>query len=151
MVRVDLLFVFTLIFDLFTRLRQKKALRKQCFFQLNPPLAEEIHLRWMKSLRDEIPLRGKKRGGFNFIWGFSRRFHPSKELQSNSRGFHRAQHDFIDSLAIAYWLRWSRIHSFFHACDGWRSLLAACGEGDVWLISPCGGRKPSQAAERATE
>ena len=27
-----------------------------CFFQLNPPLAEAIHLRWMKSLRDEIPL-----------------------------------------------------------------------------------------------
>ena len=26
------------------------------FFQLNPPSAEEIHLRWMKSLRDEIPL-----------------------------------------------------------------------------------------------
>ena len=25
-----------------------------CFFQLNPPLAEEIHLRRMKSLRDEI-------------------------------------------------------------------------------------------------
>jgi hypothetical protein len=31
-----------------------------CFFQLNPPLAEEIYLRWMKSLRDEIPLRGDK-------------------------------------------------------------------------------------------
>ena len=30
-----------------------------CFFQLNPPLAEEIHLRRMKSLRDEIPLRGE--------------------------------------------------------------------------------------------
>ena len=26
------------------------------FFQLNPPMAEEIHLRWMKSLRDEICL-----------------------------------------------------------------------------------------------
>ena len=26
------------------------------FFQLNPPVAEEIHLRWMKSLRDEICL-----------------------------------------------------------------------------------------------
>ena len=39
------------------------------FFQLNPPSAEEIHLRWMKSLRDEIPLRGDRRGGFNFIWG----------------------------------------------------------------------------------
>ena len=37
------------------------------FFQLNPPLAGEIHLRWMKSLRDEIPLRGNGGGGFNFI------------------------------------------------------------------------------------
>ena len=36
-------------------------------FQLNPPLAEEIHLRWMKSLRDEIRLRRDRRGGFNFI------------------------------------------------------------------------------------
>ena len=24
-----------------------------------------------------------------------RRFHPSEELRSNSRGFHRAKHDFI--------------------------------------------------------
>jgi hypothetical protein len=38
-------------------------------------LAEEIHLRWMKSLRDEIPLRGERRAdltypkpqGFDFI------------------------------------------------------------------------------------
>ena len=37
--------------------RKKRALA--CFFQLNPPLAEEIHLWWMKSLRDEIPLRGE--------------------------------------------------------------------------------------------
>ena len=27
-----------------------------CFFQRNPPSSEEIHLQWMKSLRDEIPL-----------------------------------------------------------------------------------------------
>ena len=40
----------------------KKHLRKQVLFQLNPPPAEEIHLRWMKSLRDEIPLRGNKGG-----------------------------------------------------------------------------------------
>ena len=39
----------------------------ECFFQLNPPVAGEIHLRWMKSLRDEIPLRGERRGGFDFI------------------------------------------------------------------------------------
>ena len=37
------------------------------FFQLNPPLAEEIHLRWMKSLRDEICLAAGEGGGFNFI------------------------------------------------------------------------------------
>jgi hypothetical protein len=30
-------------------------------------MAEEIHLRWMKSLRDEIRLRRDRRGGFNFI------------------------------------------------------------------------------------
>ena len=45
----------------------KRNLRKQVLFQLNPPPAEEIHLRWMKSLRDEIQLRGNKRGGFDFI------------------------------------------------------------------------------------
>jgi hypothetical protein len=27
-------------------------------------MAEEIHLRWMKSLRDEIPLRGVRRADF---------------------------------------------------------------------------------------
>jgi hypothetical protein len=42
----------------------KKHLREQVLFQLNPPPAEEIHLRWVKSLRDEIPLRGDKEGGF---------------------------------------------------------------------------------------
>ena len=36
-------------------------------FQLNPPLSEEIHLWWMKSLRDEILLRKVKGGGFDFI------------------------------------------------------------------------------------
>jgi hypothetical protein len=33
-------------------------------YQRNPPMAEEIHLRWMKSLRDEIPLRGVRRADF---------------------------------------------------------------------------------------
>ena len=48
--------------------QEKSRLRKQsAFFQLNPPLAEEIHLWWMKSLRDEIPLRGEMGGGFDFI------------------------------------------------------------------------------------
>ena len=36
-------------------------------FQPNPPSAEEIHLWWMKSLRDEIPLRGEMGDGFDFI------------------------------------------------------------------------------------
>ena len=44
---------------LLSRLRQEKSQVefRLGFFQLNPPLAEEIHLRWMKSLRDEIRLR----------------------------------------------------------------------------------------------
>ncbi|MBO5052292.1 MAG: hypothetical protein J6D31_08860 [Clostridia bacterium] len=37
------------------------------FFQLNPPPAEEIHLWWMKSLRDEICLAAGDGGGFDFI------------------------------------------------------------------------------------
>ncbi|MBE6594662.1 MAG: hypothetical protein E7644_02560 [Ruminococcaceae bacterium] len=44
----------------------KKA-RASVLFQLNPPMAEEIHLRWMKSLRDEICLAAGYGGGFNFI------------------------------------------------------------------------------------
>jgi len=32
----------------------------QVLFQLNPPMAEEIHLRWMKSLRDEICLAAEE-------------------------------------------------------------------------------------------
>ena len=47
--------------------QQKAPAVGRCFLQLNPPPAGEIHLRWMKSLRDEIPLRGDRRGGFNFI------------------------------------------------------------------------------------
>jgi hypothetical protein len=48
---------------------QKKASKsKTCsLFQLNPPSAGEIHLRWMKSLRDEICLAAGDGGGFNFI------------------------------------------------------------------------------------
>jgi hypothetical protein len=54
-------------------------------YQRNPPMAEEIHLRWMKSLRDEIPLRGV-RERISFIRSrkasisseaVRRRFHPS--------------------------------------------------------------------------
>ena len=47
---------------------EKSTCESKCFFQLNPPTAEEIHLRWMKSLRDEIPLCGDRKGGFNFIF-----------------------------------------------------------------------------------
>ena len=36
--------------------RKKTVTKVTVFFQLNPPSSEEIHLRWMKSLRDEIPL-----------------------------------------------------------------------------------------------
>jgi len=32
----------------------------------NPPSAEEIHLRWVKSLREEICLTAGDGGGFNF-------------------------------------------------------------------------------------
>jgi hypothetical protein len=50
-----------------TKHRKKPFAYANGFFQLNPPLAEEIHLRWMKSLRDEIRLRRDGGGGFNFI------------------------------------------------------------------------------------
>ena len=47
---------------------EKKTKSKDLvFFQLNPPLAEEIYLRWMKSLCDEIRLTAGYEGGFNFI------------------------------------------------------------------------------------
>ena len=43
---------------------EKSTCESKCFFQRNPPAAEEIHLRWMKSLRDEIPLRGEMEADF---------------------------------------------------------------------------------------
>ena len=46
---------------------EKSTCESKCFFQLNPPMAEEIHLLWMKSLRDEICLAAEDKGGFNFI------------------------------------------------------------------------------------
>jgi len=46
---------------------EKKTGLDLSFFQLNPPAAEEIHLQWMKSLRDEICLSAEDRGGFYFI------------------------------------------------------------------------------------
>ena len=62
-----------------------------CFFQLNPPLAEEIHLRRMKSLRDEIPLRGDEGGGFNLSEAARLRFH----LRRNAEDFIQTCLDFI--------------------------------------------------------
>jgi len=47
--------------------QEKSQVVRLGFFQLNPPVAEEIHLRWMKSLRDEICLTAGDGGGFNFI------------------------------------------------------------------------------------
>jgi len=47
--------------------RKKPFAKADGFFQLNPPAAEEIHLRWMKSLCDEICLAAGDGGGFNFI------------------------------------------------------------------------------------
>ena len=41
--------------------------KASAFFNEIRPAAEEILLRWMKSLREEIPLRGAMEGGFNFI------------------------------------------------------------------------------------
>ena len=43
---------------------EKSTCSRKCFFQRNPPAAEEIHLRWMKSLRDEIPLCGEMEADF---------------------------------------------------------------------------------------
>ena len=79
--------------DLFcSGITRKKTIAKAIvFFQLNPPLAEEIHLRWMKSLRDEIPLRGNGGGGFNLPEAARLRFH----LRRNAEDFIRARSDFI--------------------------------------------------------
>ena len=65
-----------------TQTRKKHAFA--CFFQLNPSWRTgEIHLRWMKSLRDEIRLRRVKRTDLISSSakcsisseGFARRFH----------------------------------------------------------------------------
>ena len=68
------------------------------FFQLNPPMAEEIHLRWMKSLRDEICLSAGDGGGFSLSEAARLRFHLRRNAEDFIRaplGFHRATHDFI--------------------------------------------------------
>ena len=74
---------------------EKSTCLRKCFFQLNPPMTEEIHLRWMKSLRDEICLTAGDKGGFNFIWG------GTPKISSELAGFHRATHDFIPFGSIA--------------------------------------------------
>ena len=74
--------------------RKKQIAKAICFFQLNPPLAEEIHLWWMKSLRDEIPLRGEKDAAdLISSEAVRRRFHPNKVRISSWQ-----RHDFIDNL-----------------------------------------------------
>ena len=62
-------------------LPEKSTCLRKCFFQLNPPLAEEIQLQWMKSLGDEICLAAGYGGGFNFIW--SRRLKISSDPRSD--------------------------------------------------------------------
>ena len=62
--------------------RKKTVTKVTVFFQLNPPLPEEIHLRWMKSLRDEICHTAENKGGFNFI-------------EAQAEDFIRACSDFI--------------------------------------------------------
>jgi hypothetical protein len=50
--------------------------RQKRFFQRNPSFRTgEIYLRWVKSLRGEIPLRGV-RDGFHFTRGRSPRISP---------------------------------------------------------------------------
>ena len=77
---------------------EKSTCASKCFFQLNPPFAEEIHLRWMKSLRDEICLTAGDGGGFSLSEAVRLRFHLRRHAEDFIRdplGFHRAQHDFI--------------------------------------------------------
>jgi len=54
-------------------------------------LAEEIHLRWMKSLRDEICLAAGDGGGFRSSEAARLRFH----LRRHAEDFIRACEDFI--------------------------------------------------------
>jgi len=68
---------------------EKSTCESKCFFQRNPPAAEEIHLRWMKSLRDEIPLRGEMEADFISSEAVGRRFHPSSaRISSCEARFH---------------------------------------------------------------
>ena len=68
---------------------EKSTCESKCFFQRNPPAAEEIHLRWMKSLRDEIPLCGEMEADFISSEAVGRRFHPSSaRISSCEARFH---------------------------------------------------------------
>ena len=68
---------------------EKSTCESKCFFQRNPPVAEEIHLRWMKSLRDEIPLRGEMAADFISSEAKGRRFHPNNvRISSCAARFH---------------------------------------------------------------
>ena len=61
-------------------------------------MAEEIHLRWMKSLRDEICLTAEDGGGFSLSEAVRLRFHLRRHAEDFIRaplGFHRATHNFI--------------------------------------------------------
>ena len=81
-----------------THVTEKSTCASKCFFQLNPPLAEEIHLRWMKSLRDEICLTAGDGGGYSLSEAARLRFHLRRHAEDFIRaplGFHRATHDFI--------------------------------------------------------
>ena len=59
------------------------------FFQLNPPMAEEIHLRWMKSLCDEICPRQEMEADLVSSEAERRRFHPNEaRISSRPARFH---------------------------------------------------------------
>ena len=78
-----------------THVTAKNTCASRCFLQLNPPMAEEIHLRWMKSLRDEICLSAGDGGGFTRTkWGYHLRRNAEDFIRAEW-GFHRATHDFI--------------------------------------------------------
>ena len=66
--------------------------------KLNPPMAEEIHLRWMKSLRDEICLTAGDGGGFRLSEAARLRFH----LRRHAEDFIRACSDFIVRSTISF-------------------------------------------------
>ena len=99
-----------------------------CFFQWNPPSSEEIHLRWMKSLRDEICLAAGDEGGFNFIW--NRKLKISSKRSKNfivhsTISFKRCVAFSIintkttsNKLVVFCWCRWSGSNRYGIATTG---------------------------------